>query len=80
LRIDESFAEITIRDHGPGVPEAELELLFRPFFRGSNAGRADGHGLGLAIVQRVVQVHGGSILALNVESGGLEIRLRLPQA
>jgi two-component system OmpR family sensor kinase len=80
LRIDESFAEITIRDHGPGVPEAELELLFRPFFRGSNAGRADGHGLGLAIVQRVVQVHGGSILARNAESGGLEIRLRLPQA
>jgi two-component system OmpR family sensor kinase len=80
LRIDEQFAAITIRDHGPGVPEAELDLLFRPFFRGSNAVRADGHGLGLAIVQRVVQVHGGSIDARNAEGGGLEVRLRLPLA
>ena len=78
LRIDERFAEITLRDHGPGVPEAELDLLFRAFFRGSNAGRADGHGLGLAIVQRVVQVHGGSIDARNADGGGLLVRLRLP--
>ena len=80
LGIDGRFAELTVRDHGPGVPEAEQDLLFRPFFRGSNAGRADGHGLGLAIVQRVVQVHDGSIEARNAEGGGLEIRLRLPLA
>jgi two-component system OmpR family sensor kinase len=80
LGIDERFAEITVRDHGPGVPEAELDLLFRPFFRGSNAGNADGHGLGLAIVQRVAQVHGGSIDARNAQGGGLFVRLRLPLA
>lgn len=73
-------AEISVRDHGPGVPEAERESLFRPFFRGSNAARADGHGVGLAIVQRVVQVHGGEIHARNAEGGGLAVLLRLPLA
>ena len=71
-------AECVVRDHGPGVPEAELESLFRPFFRGSNAAHAEGHGLGLAIAQRVAKVHGGEILARNGEGGGLEVRLRLP--
>jgi two-component system OmpR family sensor kinase len=70
--------DVLVRDHGPGVPEAELAQLFRPFFRGSNAPKADGHGLGLAIVQRVAQVHGGEATARNVEGGGLEVRLTLP--
>ena len=74
------YAELSVRDYGPGVPDAELESLFRPFFRGSNAARAEGHGLGLAIVQRVVQVHGGDIHARNGDGGGLEVRLRLPLA
>ena len=71
-------AECLVRDHGPGVPEDELDSLFRPFFRGSNASLAEGHGLGLAIAQRVARAHGGEILARNAESGGLEVRLRLP--
>ena len=70
--------ELRIRDHGPGVPQDELDLLFRPFFRGTNAAQADGHGLGLAIVQRVMQAHGGDVLARNADHGGLEIIMRLP--
>ncbi|WP_266181567.1 HAMP domain-containing sensor histidine kinase [Dyella humicola] len=70
--------ELSIRDHGPGVPAGELESLFRPLFRGSNAVRVDGHGLGLAIVQRVVRAHGGDIHADNAEGGGLVVHLRLP--
>jgi len=69
--------EVRIRDHGPGVPEEELGLLFRPFFRGTNAVHANGHGLGLAIVQRVMQVHGGEVTARNADDGGLEIVMRL---
>ncbi len=80
LRAEPPFAELVLRDHGPGVQDAELGLLFRPFFRGSNAPRADGHGLGLAIVQRVVQVHGGTIEVRNGDGGGLEIRVRMPLA
>ncbi|MFC5740985.1 HAMP domain-containing sensor histidine kinase [Dyella tabacisoli] len=71
-------ATVSIRDHGPGVPPDELTLLFRPFFRGSNAARADGHGLGLAIAQRVAQVHGGDMGAKNAEGGGLEVQFRMP--
>lgn len=74
------MAECVVRDHGPGVPEAELASLFRPFFRGTNAARADGHGLGLAIAQRVARAHGGEIVARNAADGGLEVTLRVPRA
>ena len=80
VREGKGVAELSISDRGPGVPDAELEFLFRPFFRGSNAARADGHGMGLAIVQRVVQVHGGDIYACNGMRGGLEVHLQLPLA
>ncbi|GAB3789985.1 sensor histidine kinase [Dyella agri] len=80
VRAIDGQAECVVRDHGPGVPEAELDSLFRPFFRGSNAARAEGHGLGLAIAQRVAKAHGGEILARNAEGGGFEVRLRLPLA
>jgi two-component system, OmpR family, sensor kinase len=70
--------EVCVRDHGPGVPDEELNLLFRPFFRGTNAVHASGHGLGLAIVQRVMQVHGGDVAARNGDGGGLEVTMRLP--
>ncbi|MDB5971693.1 MAG: histidine kinase [Hydrocarboniphaga sp.] len=71
-------AEIRVRDRGPGVPAEDLPRLFRPFFRGTNAARAEGHGLGLAIIQRVVIAHRGSVTAANAEGGGLEVVLRLP--
>lgn len=71
-------AVIELRDHGPGVPEADLGKLFRPFFRGANAARAEGHGLGLAIVERIARAHGGSLAAANAEGGGLRVSLCLP--
>jgi two-component system, OmpR family, sensor kinase len=71
-------AEVRVRDHGPGVPAEELGLLFRPFFRGTNAAHANGHGLGLTIVQRVMQVHGGEVVARNGDGGGLEVTMRWP--
>ncbi|GGA24357.1 HAMP domain-containing sensor histidine kinase [Dyella nitratireducens] len=74
----ESFAELRVSDNGPGVPEEELHLMFRPFFRGTNAAQASGHGLGLAIVQRVMQAHGGEVTAGNLGDGGLEVIMRLP--
>ncbi len=78
LSLEQGSAELAIRDHGPGVPQAELASLFRPFYRGSNAVRAEGHGVGLAIVQRVVQAHAGEIFAGNAAGGGLCVQLRLP--
>lgn len=72
--------EVTVRDHGPGVPEKDLRLIFEPFYRVDAArDRAvGGEGLGLAIAARAVFVHGGSIEAHNATDGGLEVSLRLP--
>jgi two-component system, OmpR family, sensor kinase len=80
LETVQHVAELSVRDHGPGVPEQELSELFRPFFRGTNAAHAEGHGLGLAIVHRVAHVHEGHVFARNAEGEGLELRLQLPWA
>ena len=74
------WIEITVRDHGPGVPEKDLKLIFEPFYRVDAArDRAvGGEGLGLAIAARALAVHGGSIEARNAPEGGLEVAMRLP--
>jgi signal transduction histidine kinase len=70
---------ISILDRGPGVPDNELQAIFQAFFRSGNAmARTDGHGLGLAIAQRVVTAHGGSIIARNRQGGGLCVEILLP--
>ncbi len=71
-------AVISVQDQGPGVPEADLPMLFVPFFRAGNAPRGSGTGLGLAIAQRAVELHGGSIAAENLPEGGLKVTIRLP--
>jgi two-component system sensor histidine kinase CpxA len=71
---------VTVHDHGPGVPEESLEALFRPFYR-VNPGRdrdSGGVGLGLAIAQRALQIHGATIEARNADGGGLEVTIHLP--
>ena len=52
---------LSIRDHGIGIPEADIEHLFEAFHRASNVDSVEGTGLGLAIVQRVVDLHQGTI-------------------
>jgi two-component system OmpR family sensor kinase len=69
---------IRVLDDGPGVAAADLENIFQPFFRGSTS--AEGHGLGLAIAQHVIQAHGGSIKAANRTAGGLRVEIVLPLA
>jgi two-component system sensor histidine kinase CpxA len=75
-------ALIRIVDSGPGVPEDALDKLFRPFYRIDDArGRqTGGAGLGLAITERAVRLHGGSVKASNRPEGGLQVEIRLPLA
>jgi len=75
-----SEAVVKIRDHGPGVPESSLQQLFRPFFRldESRERKTGGVGLGLAITQRAVRLHGGEVSASNAPGGGLEITITFP--
>jgi two-component system sensor histidine kinase CpxA len=73
-------AVITIRDHGAGVPENALVEIFRPFYRVDDARdrEAGGVGLGLAIADRAVRLHGGSVKAANEPEGGLIVTIRIP--
>ncbi len=80
LQNQASSAVITVRDHGPGAPEDELRNLFRPFYRvaGARERQTGGVGLGLAITERAVNLHGGSVRASNAPDGGLEVQIRVP--
>lgn len=75
-----SEAVVRVTDSGPGVPEDALDKLFRPFYRIDDArGRQTGGvGLGLAITDRAVRLHGGTIRVSNRPQGGLMVEIRLP--
>jgi signal transduction histidine kinase len=72
---------IIVRDRGPGIPEAELERVFEPFYRleGSRNPGTGGTGLGLSIARNIAQSMGGDATVRNREGGGLEARLSLPR-
>jgi len=80
LRREGAQAQITVRDHGPGVPEDALPQLFQPFYRVADARdrNSGGAGLGLAITHHAVLAHGGRVRAQNRVPGGLEIEIELP--
>ena len=80
LRHEGTEYRITIEDHGPGIPEAELDRVFRPFFRleASRNRESGGAGLGLAIARSVVRAHGGDIVLKNRPEGGLQAIVSLP--
>jgi signal transduction histidine kinase len=71
---------IVIADNGPGIPEAEIERVFEPFYRveGSRNRHTGGSGLGLSIARNIAQAHGGSVRLRNLPQGGLEATLSLP--
>jgi two-component system sensor histidine kinase CpxA len=77
LRMADSRVRLPVRDHGPGVPESMLSEIFLPFRRVAN-GNSDGAGLGLAIAERAVNIHGGTIRAMNAPQGGLIVEIDLP--
>ncbi|STQ91620.1 PAS domain S-box protein [Iodobacter fluviatilis] len=70
---------LSVRDHGPGIPEAELDLIFDKFIQSSRLNsHASGTGLGLAISRQIMTDHGGEINARNAEGGGAVISILLP--
>jgi two-component system osmolarity sensor histidine kinase EnvZ len=74
--------EVAVDDTGPGIPEARIEDVFRPFVRleDSRNRESGGAGLGLAIARSVVLAHGGTIVLSNRPKGGLRALVRLPKA
>ena len=69
--------EVVVRDHGPGIDEADLPYVFDRFYRASSARGLPGSGLGLAIVRQVAEAHGGQVVAERAEGGGTRVTLRL---
>ena len=76
-----SGLDIAIADHGPGVPPADLERIFEPFYRVAESRDRDsgGEGIGLAITAQVLKAHGGFARARNTP-GGFEVLLSLPDS
>ena len=68
--------EIRIRDYGPGIPEDEIPLVKKKFFKGSS--KARGSGIGLAVCDEIVEMHGGSLTLENAPGGGTLVTVRLP--
>ncbi len=81
LSITENGCCLSLRDDGPGVPEVELPRLFDAFYRSDPARQNPnkGSGLGLSIAERAVRRMNGTVMARNVESGGLDIIIELPK-
>ena len=67
---------ISIRDFGPGIPEAELPYVKQKFYKGSS--RARGSGIGLAVCDEIVHLHGGQFDIANAAGGGAVVTIRLP--
>ncbi|HEX2049895.1 MAG TPA: HAMP domain-containing sensor histidine kinase [Actinomycetota bacterium] len=72
--------EIVVRDHGPGVDDADAPRVFDRFYRAPGARGLPGSGLGLAIVRHVAESHGGGASVEAAEGGGARFRLRVPAA
>ena len=70
----EEFAELSVSDRGPGIPEDKLEAVFEPFF----TTKTEGMGMGLSITRTIIEAHDGLICAKNRDHGGASFRIRLP--
>ena len=69
---------VRIRDFGPGIPEDEIPLVKKKFYKGSSSVR--GTGIGLAVCDEIVEMHGGTLTLENAEGGGTLVTVRLPAA
>jgi len=66
---------IRVRDFGPGIPEAELPFVKQKFYKGSS--KARGSGIGLAVCDEIIHLHGGTFTIRNADGGGAEVMIRL---
>lgn len=76
-RVDQTV-HLIFSDQGMGIPENEQEMIFEPFFRSKQSHGKEGYGIGLALVKRVVTIHGGEITLKSVHGSGTEFTIILP--
>jgi signal transduction histidine kinase len=82
VQADQTEVTVAVRDHGRGLPHADLDRVFDKFYRsdGSDAQTAYGYGLGLYVCRRLIETHGGRIWAENAADGGAIFSFTLPVA
>ncbi|MBQ9330196.1 MAG: HAMP domain-containing histidine kinase, partial [Oscillibacter sp.] len=78
LTREEGAQVVRVRDYGPGIPEAELPFVKQKFYKGSS--KARGSGIGLAVCDEIIALHGGTFTIGNAEGGGAVVTIRLPEA
>ncbi len=76
MHYENDYVVVYIRDYGPGIPEDEIPLVKKKFYKGSTSAR--GTGIGLAVCDEIVEMHGGTLTLENAEGGGTLVTVRLP--
>ena len=76
IHFDQEFVIVRIRDFGSGIPEDEIPLVKKKFYKGSS--KARGSGIGLAVCDEIVLMHGGELILENAEGGGTMVTVRIP--
>ena len=76
IHFDEEYVIVRIRDFGSGIPEDEIPLVKKKFYKGSS--KARGSGIGLAVCDEIVFMHGGELILENAEGGGTMVTVRIP--
>ena len=78
MAFEDNQVVVRMRDYGPGIPEDEIPLVKKKFYKGSSSVR--GTGMGLAVCDEIVEMHGGSLILENAEGGGTLVTVALPAA
>lgn len=78
VEVSARASRLTVRDHGPGISDADLPFVFDRFYRSAEARSRPGSGLGLAIVRQVAEAHGGSAFAQRAPDGGARLVMHIP--
>ena len=78
MHYEDPFVVVRIRDYGPGIPEDEIPLVKKKFYKGSS--KARGTGIGLAVCDEIVGMHGGELTLSNATGGGTLVTVKLPAA
>ena len=76
IAFEKKYVVVRIRDYGPGIPDDEIPLVKKKFYKGSS--KARGTGIGLAVCEEIVQMHGGKLILSNAEGGGTLVTILLP--
>ena len=74
--LTDNIVQVIIRDYGPGIPEDELPLVKKKFYKGSS--KARGTGIGLAVCDEILQMHGGELVIENAPDGGTVVMINIP--